>query len=479
MGRLKQWEEEWLRPFLFYGNNWISLIGGAITTAAAFVLLGYWVVALIGHGGTDNPYTGIIFDFLLPALFVLGLVLIPVGMGLRRRSLYRAGQIPSVYPQADFRDPKFRHAVDFVIVATFINFVIVGTASYRGVAYMDQASFCGTSCHVMQPEWVAYHHSQFHTNVACVECHVAPGIPGYIHAKTNGTKQLLMVLFHRYPRPILADNKLPPPTVTCERCHSPTRYVGDQLVVKNSFGDDEKNTLTHTVLVMHVGGRNAAGVYSGIHGSHYKEKIEYIATDASDQTIPWVAVIHPDGTKTVYSVAGFHPAANQKPRVMGCIDCHNRAAHSFASPGDSMDRAMAGGALPASLPYLHKEGMALIQANYASQSEAATQIPKALEAYYRTNYPAIWSGQSSQVKQAGQELVALYEQNVFPFMKVTWGTHPNNIGHMASPGCFRCHDGNHVTTGGAALTNDCTVCHNIVAMGDPNPKPLAELGMTQ
>jgi len=133
MGRLKQWEEEWLRPFLFYGNNWISLIGGAITTAAAFVLLGYWVVTLIGHGGSANPYTGIIFDFLLPALFVFGLVLIPIGMGWRRRSLYRAGQIPSVYPQVDFRDPKFRHAVDFVVVATFINFVIVGTASYRGL----------------------------------------------------------------------------------------------------------------------------------------------------------------------------------------------------------------------------------------------------------------------------------------------------------------------------------------------------------
>lgn len=479
MARLRQWREEWLRPFLFYGNNWISLVGGAITTAAAFVLVGYWIVVLLGRGGSENPYTGIIFDLLLPVLFLIGLMLIPIGMGLNYRRLYRSGQIPSIYPVINLSDPKFRRSLDFVIVATFLNFVIIGTASYRGVAYMDQPSFCGTSCHVMEPEWVAYHHSQFHTNVACVECHVAPGVPGYIHAKTNGTKQLFMVLFHDYPRPIMAGNKLPPATVTCEHCHSPNRYIGDQLVVTNDYGDDEKNTLTHTVLVMHTGGETAAGAFHGIHGAHYAQTIEYIATDDSRQTIPWVAVIHSDGSRTVYATPGFKPTPNEKLRRMGCIDCHNRAAHSFASPAQALDGALTAGLLPVSLPFLHKEGMALIQASYSSQEEAGRKIPAALDAYYRNTYPAVWNMQRGQVIAAGKELAGLYDQNVFPFMKVTWGTHPNNIGHFASPGCFRCHDGSHVTSAGKTLTNDCTVCHNIVAMGDANPKPLAELGMTQ
>ena len=274
MNRFKYLREEWLRPCCFYGNNRISLVGGALTTATALVLIGYWVVVLFAHGGTGNPYTGLILDFLLPALFVFGLLLIPLGMWLHHRKLHKAGLVPSAYPEIRLNESRFRHGLDFVIVATFINFVIVGTATYRSVNYMDQNSFCGTACHVMQPEWVAYQHSAFHTHVACVDCHIAPGLPAYIHAKQNGTRELLMILFHNYPRPIRADNRVPRATETCENCHSPYKYFGDQLVVKNTYGDDEKNSLTHTVLVMRIGGRNAAGGFSGIHGANYGHRME-------------------------------------------------------------------------------------------------------------------------------------------------------------------------------------------------------------
>jgi len=55
-----------LRLVLFYGNNWTSLIGGAITSASAVVLVGFWVVSIFGHGGSSNPYLGILFDVFLP-----------------------------------------------------------------------------------------------------------------------------------------------------------------------------------------------------------------------------------------------------------------------------------------------------------------------------------------------------------------------------------------------------------------------------
>ncbi len=51
----------------------------------------------------------------------------------------------------------------------------------------------------MAPEWGAYPVSN-HAGVACTECHIAPGIPGFVHAKVNGTKQLLMVVANKYPR---------------------------------------------------------------------------------------------------------------------------------------------------------------------------------------------------------------------------------------------------------------------------------------
>jgi hypothetical protein len=60
-------------------------------------------------------------------------------------------------------------------------------------------------------------------------------------------------------------------------------------------------------------------------------------------------------------------------------------------------------------------------------------------------------------------------------MKVTWGTYPNNIGHMAYPGCFRCHDGSHTTKDGKTLSNDCSLCHNLLATDETHPSVLNDL----
>jgi hypothetical protein len=97
--------------------------------------------------------------------------------------------------------------------------------------------------------------------------------------------------------------------------------------------------------------------------------------------------------------------------------------------------------------------------------------------FYRSQYPAIWNAQQAQVNQAAETLATIYSTNVFPFMKVTWGTHPNNLGHNDYPGCFRCHDGNHNAKAGVSITNDCSACHNLLTMDDPNPKLLTDLGM--
>ncbi|HUY82492.1 MAG TPA: NapC/NirT family cytochrome c [Acidobacteriaceae bacterium] len=473
MADLEQLKKSWLRPFFFYGNNPTSLIGGALTTASAMILIGFWVIGVLGHGGSKNPYVGIIVDLILPAIFVLGLILIPIGIYFRHRHLVAVGEVPAAYPEIDLNSPTFRHGINVVVVATFINFVIVGTASYRGVAYMDTPSFCGQACHVMAPEWTAYHESA-HSGVACTECHIASGFPGYVHAKVNGTQQLLMVLFHDYPRPIMAGGKIPPASATCFKCHNPNTYTGDKLVVKTTFGDDEKNTMARTVVVMHVGGRDQFGHLSGIHGAHLGH-IEYISTDSRNQTIPWVRKINANGSIAEFDSSGAKGPPKGKWHTMDCIDCHNRPAHSFYTPEQAVDRDMVAGSPSPSLPFVHKEGLALIKATYSSQTEAASKITSGLDSFYRTQYPQVWNGQRAQVNQAAKTLVAIYDQNVFPFMKITWGTHHNNL--LMTGGCFRCHDGSHSTKAGKTLTNDCTVCHNLVAFDESNPKQLAALGM--
>jgi nitrate/TMAO reductase-like tetraheme cytochrome c subunit len=484
---LQKFREHWVRPALFFGNNPISLAGGAITTASGVIMIGYWIVELIGRSN-DNPYLGIIFFLILPALFVLGLLLIPVGMYLRRKKLLKAGQIPAEFPNIDLNDRIFRHGIDIVLVATIINLLVVSVASYRGASYMDSPQFCGQSCHVMHPEYAAYQVSS-HSHVDCVQCHIGSGATSYFEAKVNGTKQLIEVtlrpvsgmapkLIPTYPTPIPSPvMNLRPAREICEGCHTPARFIGEKLLVKSSFADDEKNTETQSVVVLHLGGRDSLSHLSGIHGVHLGH-IEYIATDETRTTIPWVQRRGEDGSETAFAASSLNGKIPQgQHRVMDCIDCHNRAAHTMQTAEDGLNRAMAEGAVSPELPWVHKEGLELLKANYFTEAEASEKIPVQLEAFYRSQHPEVMATKANLVKSSGEGLVYIFTHNVFPEMKVSWGTHPNHIGHMSYPGCFRCHDGDHTAKDGKAITQDCAACHNLLAVDENKPKVLTDLGI--
>jgi hypothetical protein len=190
-----------------------------------------------------------------------------------------------------------------------------------------------------------------------------------------------------------------------------------------------------------------------------------------------VAKVNDDGSTVEYLSSDAKTPATGKKRVMDCIDCHSRPAHSFDTPEGALNKAMVHGRLSASLPFIRKQGLALIKAEYASQADAESKITAGLEDFYRTNYPDVWSKNRSQIEDASKALSAIYGENVFPFMKVTWGTYPNNLGHNDYPGCFRCHDGSHSTKEGKTIDNDCALCHNLLATDEENPKLLADLGL--
>jgi len=476
---LQRFREHWVRPALFFGNNPISLAGGAITSASGVTMIGYWLVELFGRPN-DNPYLGIIFFLILPALFIGGLLLIPVGVWLRRKKLLKLGQIPAAFPKIDFNDRIFRHGIDIVLVATIVNLLVVAMASYRGAAYMDSPQFCGQSCHVMHPEYAAYVVSA-HSHVPCVECHIGSGASSYFEAKVNGTKQLVEVAIDRYPRPIPSPvMNLRPAREICEGCHTPARFVGEKLLVKSSFADDEKNTESQTVLVLHLGGQDSLSHLTGIHGVHLGH-IEYVTTDDSRTNIPWVQKRNQDGSVTEFAsstIAGKGVPQGER-RVMDCIDCHNRASHTMQTAEDALNRAMAEGAISADLPWVHKKGLELLKANYATEDEARARIPEQLAAFYRAEHPEVLAQKAALVQAAGEGLVNVFTHNVFPDMKVTWGTHPNHIGHMSYPGCFRCHDGDHTAKDGKAITQDCANCHNLLVVDEAKPKVLSDLGIQQ
>src|SRR6201993_4728142 len=126
----------WTRPLYSAGLNPISLTGAALTTSGAVTLMAFWFYDFL-LPGPPHPYIGILLFLILPGVFVLGLLLMPVGILLRRHKLKTQGQLLDIYPAINLREPTVRHGVLVVGAATFLNVLIFGTASYRGVEYMD------------------------------------------------------------------------------------------------------------------------------------------------------------------------------------------------------------------------------------------------------------------------------------------------------------------------------------------------------
>jgi nitrate/TMAO reductase-like tetraheme cytochrome c subunit len=455
----------------------VSLTGVVIVTTATV----FWLFLLPTtlRGTTESPYVGILAFLVLPAPFFAGLILIPLGIWLQRRRERRSGLYPPQFPPLTWRNTELRRLVYFIFFTTMVNLAIASQVSYSAVNYMDSVTFCGLTCHtVMQPEYTAYQNSP-HARVECVKCHIGPGASWFVKSKLSGVEQVLAVTFHTYSTPIPTPvRSLRPARETCEACHWPQKYGEDRLQVIDKFADDQTNTLTKTVLLMKIGGGNR-GI--GIHGTHLGPGvlIRYAHADEGRQIIPWIEYNGPGG-KTVYATPGTKPDGGDLPkREMDCVDCHNRPTHAYDLPERAVDRAMNAGQISPSLPFAKKRAVEILKAAYASRQEAAQKIPAAFESYYRDNYPAIWAQRKAEVTSAAQSVLAAYNRNIFPEMKVTWGTYPNNIGHTDFPGCFRCHDGNHAAKDGRSVTQDCNACHNLLAMDEANPKVLTDLGIVE
>lgn len=450
-------------------SHWISMLGVALVTLAGFSWVFVLPTQMRGH--VENPYIGLLLFVVIPLVFFAGLALIPIGIALAKR------RIESDFEAGENRRLAWRKAGIFFAVMTVVNLVIGSQVSYRAVEHLDTVQFCGQTCHVMKPEFTA-HLQAPHQAVACASCHITPGATGFIRAKMAGTRQLMGVVFNNYSRPIesaMESNRLVSSKETCEQCHARQKVIGPRVRIITKFNGDESNSRTETVLTMLVGG----GRFGGIHGAHMGPGvlIRYAASDKKRQTIPWVEHTNSETNITrTFVVPGANVASLEKFE-MQCVDCHNRAAHAFESADDAIDKALAHGEISSSLPFIKKSGVELIKGDYRSSEDAEQKIGAGLAAFYRDKYPSIAQQRKGDVERAGSALARIYERNVFPDLKVTWGTYVNNLGHTDSPGCFRCHDDSHVTNDKKSITQDCSTCHQVVAVEESSPEILKTLGV--
>jgi hypothetical protein len=318
----------------------------------------------------------------------------------------------------------------------------------------------------MQPEFVA-NQAGPHARVACVQCHIGSGAPWFVKSKLSGTRQVFAVTLNTFSRPIPSPvTNLRPARDTCEQCHWPAKFHGDIIRVRKEYASDEQNSATTTTLRVHVGGGDEKlGQMSGIHWHMaLANTVEYIATDNKRQVIPWVRFVDRFGKEKIYRAEGVtqEQLDRGERRTMDCVDCHNRPSHPFSASAErAVDSALAGNEIAADLPFIRREGVAALRADYPSQEAASNAIAEKIRTFYRTTYAQLYPQRRQEIERSIAALQGLYNRNVFPSMKVGWGTYPNNIGHMDFPGCFRCHDDSHKAADGSVIKQDCDTCHAI------------------
>lgn len=450
-------------PPVVFWNNLITLLGLLLAGLGLLLLLTFWLFRALSPAHTQNEYLNIVGFMVLPGVFVTGLILCPIGILFKRwrRRRYGPGhEIP------------VRLAITFLLLSFFLVLPVIGVSGYKGYHYSESTEFCG-SCHaVMEPQYVAHQQSS-HARVTCAECHIGPGAGPLVQSKLSGVRQLFAVALETYPRPIPpAIAHLRPAIETCEQCHWPERFFGSVLKPIVRYSPDEQNTRHEFDILLKVGGRNPyLGRSEGIH-MHMIDRVEYVATDEGLQEIPWVRYEREDGTVTIYRSDG--KAAEDPPppgivRRLDCMDCHNRSGHPFHSPEDAVDIFLDNRRIDDSLPFIKREAVAALAEPWPDKQAALAGISDWIRDFYRSSYPALWNERRQDVEEAIEALHVIFEQNIFPYMRVDWRTYPDNVGHLNSAGCFRCHDGLHVNDVGEAITSDCTACHTFLTRpGEPN-----------
>ena len=459
-------------------HNSMSYFGGLIVIATG--LLVAFALILEFSIAAPSPYLGIFTYMVFPAILSVGVLFFLWGMrreSLRRRKLGVPDQLP--YPRLDLNDPAERRRFAYVLIGGSLCAIVLGAVAYNAFVFTESVTFCGRICHtIMQPEYTAYQYSP-HARVACVDCHVGSGASWYVKSKLSGVRQVFAALFHTYPRPIpVPIHNLRPARATCEHCHWPRKFYGAQLVQIPHFRYDEKNTAEEISLLVKTGGGDPKlGAKAGIHWHMILDNtVTFAATDPQQQDIPWVRVQHHEGGVEEYVSTDTKLTKDQLaalPRhVMDCIDCHNRPTHIFPAPGPAVDEALANGRMDPSLPWVKKVVVDALEKEYPSRAEARAGLSKEITSYYTKHYPDLVKQDSDRITGVVDAAVDIYNRSVFPFMRVNWKTYASNIGHRNWPGCFRCHDGKHVsTTTGKVLTRECTVCHTM-----PQRGALAPLG---
>jgi hypothetical protein len=451
--------------------NWLTATGFILSLNCILLMAVLFIISLTV--GESNTYLGIFIYIVLPAILVIGLILIPIGMFFSKRRTDITPDIGKKWPVLDLNNKRHRTSILIVSAFTLVFLLVSAMGSYQAYQYTESIEFCGKLCHrVMEPEYVTYLNSP-HARVRCVECHVGEGASWYVKSKLAGLYQVYSVMFHKYPTPIATPiQDLRPARETCERCHWPQKFYEKKLRNQRGFLADSANTQWNIAMLMKTGPSfSAYGLREGIHWHINPDvSIEYIATSTDRESIPWVKYTNRKTGEVRIFQDKDNPVAKGKMdslerRSMDCMDCHNRPSHSYKSAPVYMDNALISGIVPEELPFIKKASLKVLSNQFSSNDTAMLEIRNGITSYYLKKHPEIYTTHKDLIEKAIVGIQGEFQKNTFPAMKASSSAYLNHIGHMESDGCFRCHSGRHVSEDGNIISKDCNLCHTIIAQG--------------
>jgi hypothetical protein len=358
-----------------------------------------------------------------------------------------------------------------VVVILVVVLALLAFVSIKGWEYSNSNSFCANACHDVHPEEPVAFQVSHHASIKCVECHMGrTGTIPSIFKKAGHIKHLPAVIFNNYGRPVHSES-MESSSESCERCHFPLSLHGDTLREVKYYLPDRSNTEKRLFFILRTGGREKdKGLTQGIHW-HIINHVEYIAADEQKQDIRWVRVVKPDNRTVEYNYTIFplsiEEVETSEKHVMDCLDCHNQSGHPFPTPEKTIDEALSDGRLSAQLPYIKRELTRLLTAEYETQ-EKALSAAQNFEKQYREKFPEFTHEMNKEIMKASELAQELVRQAVFKKPGVTWRSFYNNGGHKEFPGCFRCHDGKHVSNDGKSIPLECDLCHSIPVTAGKN-----------
>ena len=447
-------------------RNPLTLFGIWLTTVSAILFLVVFFADLFGL--IHNPYLGILFFLVLPGFFVVGLLMMPLGIYFSRRREHRGPDACEYqWPVWDFNLAAATGAPRRSSSrASLVNVLVISLAAYRGVEYMDSPQFCGQVCHtVMKPEFTAYQNGP-HARVACVSCHIGPGAHWFVKSKLSGHASAVRRRAQDLPDADPVARHEPAPGARDVRGVPLAREVHGRPHPHGhaSTRDDEAITESTTTLRLHVGSGSEKLGATGIHWHMAPStRVTYITTDPKRQTIPYVKVEDADGRRASSTAPRASPTRSWRGASAGrwtAWTATTGPSHRFDStPESAVDDALAHGGIARTLPFARREAVAALKGTYPTQDAAAVAIARRLTDFYRGELKDQFAARQKDIDRAVATTQAIYQRNIFPEMNVVWGTYPNNLGHTDFPGCFRCHDDSHKAKDGSTIRQDCELCH--------------------